>query len=82
MYVADVKLGKHMRTTERVLVSALRRIQLAELLPARDFFSQSQHLACSNENPKQLRNYVHCNSKAAKIISLLEINNQACKISP
>lgn len=54
MYVADVKLGKHMRTTERVLVSALIRILLAELLAARDFFSQSQHAACSNEKPKQL----------------------------
>ena len=53
MYVADVKLGKHMRTTERVLVSALIRVQLAELIAARDFFSQSQQSACSNENPKQ-----------------------------
>lgn len=38
MYVADVKLGKHMRTTERVLVSALIRIELAELLAAKRFF--------------------------------------------
>ena len=57
-YVADVKLGKHMPTAERVLVSTLIRIQLAELLAARDFFSQWQHSACSNENPKQLRNFV------------------------
>ena len=53
MNVADVKLGKHMRTTERVLVSALIRVQLAELIAARNFFSQSQHSACSYENPKQ-----------------------------
>ena len=82
MYVADVKLGKHMRTTERVLVSALIRIQLAGLLPARDFSANrsTRHEAMRTQNNYEIM--FHCNSKVAKIISLLEINNQAYKISP
>lgn len=69
MYVADVKLGKHMRTTERVLVSSLIRVHLAELIAARDFFSQSQYSACSNENPKQFNTKL-CSTAIQKLLKL------------
>lgn len=71
-----------MPTAERVLVSALIRIQLAELLAATDFPANrsTRHVAMRTQNNYEI--LFHCNSKAAKIITLLEINNQACKISP